>query len=41
MAKESKPLFNRSPIISVFIILLLEVALVFLFVPKTTLVDVQ
>ena len=41
MAKESKPLFSRSPIISVFIILLLEVALVFLFVPKSTLVDVQ
>ena len=41
MAKENKPLFNRSPIVTVLIFLLLEVALVFLFVPMSTLVNVQ
>ncbi len=42
MAKEStKPLLSRSPIIIVLVVLLLEMALVFLFVPKARLVDVQ
>ena len=41
MAKERTPLFSRSPILTALILFLLEMALVFLFVPKNTLITIQ
>lgn len=41
MAKEQKSFFSRSRIIAFLIVLILEMALVFLFIPKSTLIKVQ
>jgi len=41
MARENKSFFRRSPILAFLIVLTLEAGLVFLFIPKETLVRVQ